>query len=279
MPSLFVRALGLLLLPAICILSLSSCTTYRSVPYFHDLPDTARPTLAKTMPFKNPVIQPDDVLTITIQTIDNNVSALLNSANTVNGVTAAVPVSATTVGIGGLGQQAINGYLVDKDGYVELSFVGKVKVGGLTTAQAQDKIRAEVDKYFNNPVVNVRYANFKITVLGEVARPSSYVMPNEKVTIFDALGMAGDLTIFGKRENVLLLRDSSSTDNREMVRLNLNSKGIVSSPYFYLKPNDIIYVEPSKYKIASVDAVRTRNITILTSVLSFAVIIVSRINF
>ena len=96
---------------------------------------------------------------------------------------------------------------------------------------------------------------------------SSYIMPNEKVTIFDAIGMAGDLTLYGKRENILLVRDSTA-DNRKMIRLNLNSKNIVSSPYFYLQPNDLIYVEPNKNRIISSDAVTARRLTFFTAALS-----------
>lgn len=254
----------------------SSCTSYKHVPYFEDLPDTTgMPVLRSTVPFKNPVIQTDDVLTITVQTIDNDVTNLLNSNSTLNGVSTSLPVLGSSTSTPSAGAQAANGYLVDKDGNVELPFTGKIHVAGVTTSDAKEIIRKEVDKYFNNAIVNVRYANFKITVLGEVARPSTFIIPNEKVSIFDALGMAGDITIFGKKENVVLLRDTAG--QKSMVRLDLNSKEIVSSKWFYLQPNDIIYVEPNKYKVASVDAVRNRNITIVASALSVVLVIVSRL--
>lgn len=235
----------------VCCFLLTSCKVNQSIPYFHDLPDTSKPTLAKTVSFKNPVIQPDDLLSITIQTIDNtftNTTVNTTNANSSTGTATGTPVP--------------SGYLVNKDGIVVLPFVGKIKLSGLTITQAQDAIQQAADKYFNDPIVNVRYANFKITVLGEVGRPSSFVMPNEKVTIFDAIGMAGDLTIYGRRDNVLLLRDTAN-DNRQMVRLNLNSKNIVSSPYFYLQPNDMIYVEPNKNRIASTDVQRSRTIALI----------------
>src|SRR5206468_8976531 len=130
---------------------------------------------------------------ITIQTVDNTfTNATVNTAN-------ANSTAATSAGA----QPVPSGYLVDKDGMVELPFIGKINLSGLTIAQAQEAIRQAADKYFNNPIVNVRYANFKITVLGEVRVPSSFVMPNEKVNIFDAIGMAGDLTIYGRRDNIL----------------------------------------------------------------------------
>jgi polysaccharide export outer membrane protein len=245
---------------------LSSCkVTQPTIPYFHDLPDTAKPTLAKTVPFKNPVIQPDDLLSITIQTVDNTfTNATVNTTNANS--------SAST-------QPVPSGYLVNKDGLVELPFVGKIKLSGLTVAQAQEAVRQAADKYFNDPIVNVRYANFKITVLGEVRAPSSFVMPNEKVNIFDAIGMAGDLTIYGRRDNVLLLRDTTG-DNRQMVRLDLNSKSIVSSPYFYLHPNDIIYVEPNRNRVEGTDIQRGRTLSVIAitvSILSTLTIIISRL--
>ena len=248
------------------IVFLSSCKATKTVPYFADFPDSInRPTAIKTVPFKNPVIQPDDILSITLQTIDQVVSAPVNSANSTTGGT-------------GSGAQA-SGYLVDKNGQVELPFIGKIKLSGLTISEAQDAVRVAADKLFNNPIVNVRLVNFKVTVLGEVNSPSSFTMPNEKVTIFDAIGLAGDLTITGKRENVLLVRDSTG-DYRQMVRLNLNSKDIMKSPYFYLQPNDMIYVSPTRDRIVSSDVLTTRRITLITSslsIVSLLIILISRL--
>lgn len=243
------------------IIFLNSCKTTKVVPYFSDFPDTSKPTVIKAFPFKSPVIQPDDVLSITLQTIDNVVSAPVNTTNTSD---------VSTGSASGAGGQNINGYLVDRDGMVELPFIGKMRVGGLTTSQARDTILKAANKLFVSPIVNVRLINFKITVLGEVNRPSAYVMPSEKVTIFDAIGLAGDLTIYGKRENVLLVRDSTG-DNRKMIRMDLNSKNIMQSPYFYLQPNDMVYVEPNKDRIISSDALTSRRITILTVTLSTVV--------
>ena len=254
----------------IAIIIFSSCTTYKNIPYFTDVSDTSKPILAGTVPFKSPVIQVDDILSVNIQTLDQNLTSFLNSGS----ITPAISTSSTGY-TNSPTAQVVTGYLVDKNGEIELPFAGKIKVLGLTTSEARDLIEKEVSKSFNNPVINVRFANFKITVLGEVARPSYYVVPNEKINIFDALGMAGDLTIYGRRENVMLIRDS--LNGKQLIRLNLNSKDIVSSPYFYLKSNDIIYVEPSKAKIAATDAVRNRNIAILGTALSLLVVISSRL--
>lgn len=263
-----------ILVTPVFFLGLISCNTYKNVSYFQDFADTAKPMVVKTMPFKSPVIQTDDILSITIQTIDNEVTNMLNSNSTINNTSATVPVSSSSV-TGAV--QPVSGYLVDKDGFVELSFVGKVHVAGLTTSQAKELVSTEVNKYFNDAIVNVRYANFKITIIGEVLRPSTYIIPNEKVNIFDALGMAGDMTIYGQRENVLLVRDT--LNDKKLVRLNLNNKDIVSSPYFYLQSNDIVYVQPNKYKAASTDAYRNRYFAIGAAVLSVLIITINKVKF
>ncbi|MFT4155376.1 polysaccharide biosynthesis/export family protein [Parafilimonas sp.] len=221
----------------------------------------------QTQAFKSPVIKPDDLLNITIETIDPDITALLNSPNV---ITQAIGSSAS------LQPQTVSGYLVDKNGDVELPFVGKLKLEGNTTVEAREVVRTAMQKYVKDPIVNVKFSNFKITVFGEVARPATYIMPTEKVTLFDALSQAGDLTIYGRRENVLVIRDT--LDNKKnMVHLNLNSKEIMSSPYFYLQPNDVVYVEPNKSKAASTDAVRNRNITILASLLSIMLVVATRV--
>ncbi|MNR15448.1 SLBB domain protein [compost metagenome] len=123
--------------------------------------------------------------------------------------------------------------------------------------------------------MQVRYANFKVTVLGEVARPASYVLPNEKVSLLDALGMAGDLTIFGKRENILLIRDIDG--KKEFARLDLNSSQVFNSPFYYLKQNDVIYVEPNKGKAASLNQARTQTFAVIGTALSVLIVLFSRL--
>lgn len=245
----------------------TSCTSYKNIPYFADFPDTTYRTSVQTQAFKSPVIKPDDLLSITIETVDPQITALLNSPNV---VTQAIGSSTS------LQPQTVSGYLVDKNGEVELPFVGKLKLEGNTTVEAREVVRTAMEKYIKDPIVNVKFSNFKVTVFGEVARPATYIMPTEKVTLFDALSQAGDLTIYGRRENVTVIRDT--LDNKKnMVHLNLNSKDIISSPYFFLQPNDVVYVEPNKSKAASTDAVRNRNITILASLLSILLVVATRV--
>src|SRR5690606_18429708 len=142
--------------------------------------------------------------------------------------------------------------------------LGKVPVKGLTTYQARERIAVKAAEFYKEPTVEVRFANFKITVLGEVSRPATYTLPNEKVSVLDALGLAGDLTIYGKRENVLLVREHDG--QKELVRLNLNDSGLFQSPYFYLRQNDVLYVEPGKAKAAANNAARTQTFAMVGSV-------------
>lgn len=240
------------------LLFFSSCLTHKAVPYFADFSDTAKPFATRTVVYKSPIIKPDDILLITIATLDNSLVSSVNTANTINA-----------------GAQTANGLLVNAKGMVELPFVGTMKLSGLTTTEAQDTISKAAEKLFNNPIVSVRFANFKVTVLGEVNRPGSFVMSDEKVTLFDALGTAGDLTDNAKSNSILLIRDSTG-ENKQMVRLNINSKDIIGSPYYFLRPNDMLYVEPTEDKLintAESNAVRQR-ITLFASILGVVTTII-----
>lgn len=252
--------------PLLLMLLISSCSV-KKIVYFNDLPADTTRILKQAAAFTEPVIQSDDILSITIQTLDPTTAAVANQAVAVQAVGAS---SATNVG-----SQVISGFLVDKDGYVHMALIGKVEVKGLNTYQARERITALASQYYKDPTVQVRFANFKITVLGEVNRPATYTVPNEKVTVLDALGLAGDLTIYGKRENVLLVRDQEG--QKELVRLNLNESDVFSSPYFYLRQNDVIYVEPGKAKAAANNAARTQTFAIIGSVLSVLIVALTRL--
>lgn len=252
--------------PLVLLLLISSCSV-KKIVYFNDLPADTTRILKQAAAFTEPVIQTDDILNITIQTLDPATASIANQAVAVQAVGASSGAP--------IGSQFISGFLVDKDGYVNMTLLGKVQVAGLTTYQARERITALATQYYKDPTVQVRFANFKITVLGEVTRPATYTVPNEKVTVLDALGLAGDLTIYGKRENVLLLRDQG--EKKELVRLNLNDSQVLSSPYFYLRQNDVIYVEPGKGKAAANNAARTQTFAIIGSVLSLLIVALTRL--
>lgn len=240
-----------------------SCRSTKSIRYFHDITEKKVPTDLEIAQYQEPKIQPDDILAINISTADAEATQSINNRNAVNQNAAANP----TTGMVNVGA----GYLVDKQGIVEIPILGKTKLGGLTTVQARDTIRYRATKAFKNPVVDVRFSNFKITLLGEVNRPAAYIIPNEQVTVLDAIGYAGDLTIFGKRENVLLIRKNEQGNNFS-VRMDLTKKGLLNSPYFYLKQNDVIYVEPSKAKILNSDNNVIKYLTLAASLLTAGVL-------
>jgi polysaccharide export outer membrane protein len=249
---------------------MASCASYKNIPYFKNLPDSTyvykNGVKINTTAYEELKIQPDDILQVTIQTIDPELNNVMGTG---------IP-AANSVQPGKQDNVDITGYLVDKQGMIELPVAGKINVGGLTTAEAKEAIRTKAMVYYKEPVVNVRIVNFKVTVLGEVLRPGAYVINGEKASILDALGQAGDMTIFGIRKNVVLSRLENG--QRKMVRFDLNSTDIFDSPYFYLRQGDIVYVQPSKGKAAANDGAMLRTYTIISSTLSLLVVIASRVN-
>ncbi len=253
----------------IAIVFLTSCVSTKNVAYFQDISALGQSELANTAKFTDPVIQADDILSISIFTIDPTTNMVVNQA-------ASQAISTNVGSVATLGATPPTaGFLVDKNGEIDLSVVGKVKVLGLTTFQARDLIKEKAAIVYTNPNVQVRFANFKVTILGEVNRPASYVIPNEKVSVLDALGLAGDLTIFGKRENVTLIRDNGG--KKEFARLDLNSKEIFNSPYYYLKQNDVLYIEPNKGKAASLNQSRTQTFALVGSLASVLIVLFTRL--
>ena len=253
-------------------LTLVSCVSTKKVKYFQDLADSGALKKIPSAVYTEPTIQVDDILTILVQTLDPQATSAISLGN--------IPVQGTGVGIGvpsATPQQFSSGYLVNKGGYVEIPVLGRINLLGFTTTQARDIILKEAVKYFKDPTVIVRYANFKFSVTGEVLRPGVYVTPNEKVSIIDAIALAGDLTIFGKRDNVLLIRENAD-GTKSPYRINLNKVSAISSPYYYLRQNDILYIEPGKGKAAANDANQARTYALISSFLSVLIVLVSRIN-
>ncbi len=183
-------------------------------------------------------IKPKDLLTITVTTFDKEASLPFNLT---------MPLAATqTTSL--TSQPVLQSYLVDNKGNIDFPVLGKIQVMGKTKTQLEDLLKHELKIYLKEePLVNVRFVNYKISVLGEVGRPNTFTVVNEKVNILEALALAGDLTIFGKRENVKLIREHAN-GGKEIIIINLNDSELVRSPYFYLQQNDILYVEPNKAK-------------------------------
>jgi polysaccharide export outer membrane protein len=264
----FFRQIRIFVAVIILIQFFYCCTTYKA-SYFMDLPNSADTVVNIFPAATEPKIKYGDILSLTIIPLDQIGSIYQSPA----GGGGSVSFSPQNLQLNA--PPSNNEYIVDKNGIIEAPLIGKIKLIDLTIDQAKEVLRKQYALFYKSFTVNLYFTNHKITVLGEVGRPGSYNIPTDQISIFDALGLAGDITIFGKKDNVLLLRDSSY-NKKHLVRLDLNSKSILSSPYYYLKENDVIYVEPTKNKLVSTDAYRNRNLAIYTATLSFIVILLIR---
>lgn len=222
-----------LVISVVSLFIFSSCGSRKSMVYFQ--PDSTQITTVYEQYV--PTIQANDILTIVVTAADPKVTAPFNPLSSMpsNSLTQQSDMALRPT------------YTVDDQGYITLPMLGKVSVVGLTRIQAIEKIREDLLPYIKDPGVNINFNNFRISVLGEVARPGSFIMPTERVTVLEALGMAGDLTIRGVRENVTLIREVNG--QKSMYRLDLTKQETLNSPYYYLAQNDVIYVEPNKSQI------------------------------
>jgi polysaccharide biosynthesis/export protein len=239
---------------------LFSCVNTRKAIYFDIKKDSITQIQFQNV---NPVIQKNDLLSITVSSLSQEASQVYNVSNVV---------------VGG-SNNVLGGYLVNDEGNIQFPVIGSIKAVGLTKEELQQSISRElVDrKLLLNPIVTVRNLNYKVTVLGEVAKPTVINVPSEKITILEAIGFAGDMTLYANRSDVLVMREENG--ERKFKLLDLNSNEVFNSPYFYLKPNDIVYVKPNKARIsgASASASNTRLwLPTIFSALSFATIIIYR---
>jgi polysaccharide biosynthesis/export protein len=245
------------------VLFFTSCVSSKQVAYFNDVEDS---TTRYMLPTIEAPIQKNDILSITVSSLNAQASEVFNTTNN------AVGKSTTTSGA----QAQAGGYLVNNDGYIQMPILGNISTVGLTKTQLKQTItKAILDKkLLIDPIVDIRYLNFEVTVLGEVGKPAVISVPSERISLLKALGLAGDLTIYGKRENVLLIREENGV--RKTIRLNLTSDNFLSSPYYYLKPNDVVYVEPNTVKIASAGKVQ-QYLPVAISSLSLLAIVLTRV--
>ncbi|GAB3203684.1 polysaccharide export outer membrane protein [Pontibacter aydingkolensis] len=246
------------------LLFFASCSSPRNLAYFDNLREEAVVT-EKIANAAEAKIQPGDLLSINVTSLSPESNVLFNRG--------ALPTASNTNVSGVTYVQETEGYLVDKSGSVVLPILGRVKVEDLTREEAENQLTSSLQTYLKEPVVNVRFRNFKVTVIGEVTRPSTFQITDGNVNILEALGMAGDMTAFGKRENVLVIRETK--DERSMVRLNLNDKDVLKSPFFNLQQNDIVYVEPDKARAVQASN-SSRNISIIVATMSVLTLILSR---
>ncbi|WP_313096680.1 polysaccharide biosynthesis/export family protein [Empedobacter sp.] len=220
------------LLIVIVILTISSCASKKEFVYFQG-------DQQSTTKYEEyiPKIQSSDMLAISVSAADIKATEPFNQQ------------SIYQVNSGMQNNPYAKVYTVDENGYINYPLIGNVKVGGLTRTEAENELKSKISKYIVNPGVNINFTNFRISVLGEVAKPGNFTIPSERVSILDALGMAGDLTINGVRNNIMVIREQNG--QKQTYNVDLTSKEILNSPVYYLAQNDVIYVEPNSAKISS----------------------------
>lgn len=228
------RLLPILLL---VLITASSCTNYKKVPYLQTVDSTY---LDRQKVVYDARIMPNDLLTITVNTADKEAAEPFNLT---------FPTGGTSTG----GANALQKYLVDNQGEINFPTVGMLRVEGMTRREAEALILSKISSNFKEkPIVIVSFSDYKISVLGEVSRPGTFTVESEKVNILQALSLAGDMTIYGKRENVKIIREHASGE-KEIITLNLNDQNLLYSPNFYLHQNDVLYVQPNEIKARGSD--------------------------
>ncbi len=220
-------------------LCLASCSSQKNnLPYFEDISTVKTGTL-ETLDYL-PTILPDDELSITVNSVNPNATSVYQKPF-VN------PAATSTLGKSTTPQ--VQTYIVDSEGDISFPVLGKIHVAGMTTEQLQSYLTEKISKDVKDPEVDVRIINFEISVAGEVKTPGRYPLARQRMSILDALAAAGDLTEFGERSNILLVREENG--KRVFAHIDLNSSEALNSPYFYLKQNDYIYVSPNEIKQAN----------------------------
>ena len=254
---MYKRPIKFILLTGVTIYAIS-CVNTQKTTYFNNA--QAKSYTPSILDSSLITIQKNDILNIVITSLNPDASAIFNTVNTST-------TNYTSTGA----YQSIGGYLVNSEGTIELPILGNIKVAGLTKKELKEKITTILidKKLLLDPIVSIRQLNFEITVLGEVARPSVITVPSEKVSLIKALGLAGDITIYGEKSNVTLIRESNG--KRIVTHIDLNSADFLTSPYYYLQPNDVIYVESNKNKVASVSRTR-QSLPVIISSLSLLII-------
>lgn len=221
------------------IIYTSSCINTKKSTYFNDAQDAN--IIASIADTISPFIQKNDILNVTVTSLNAEASAIFNLSNN---------TSSSTVTTAGSSQTG-SGYLVNADGNIQLPILGSIKVAGFTSKEVKENITAILvqKKLLIDPIVSIHHLNYEVTVLGEVNKPTVINVPSEKISLLKALGLAGDITIFGKKDNVILIREING--KRKLKRINLNDANFLTSPYYYLQPNDVVYVEANKNKVAN----------------------------
>ncbi len=248
-------------------LLLFSCRSREEVVYYQNIDRLAQTEKSNSYEIK---IQPDDLLLI-IVSADDPETAIPFNLSTIS-VPSAYNVNASR------GMESMQSYLVDAEGSIDFPVLGKLTVGGLSRSEVMRLLESKVSKYIKNPIINLRIMNFKISVQGEVTNPGTFNISSDRVTLIEALTMAKDLTIYGKRDNILIIREVNGVKSYN--RVDITKADFINSPFYYLAQNDVIYVEPNKVRIngAAVGANTGVIISITSLVITLITLIVTTTN-
>jgi len=265
--------LSILLL--LSVLILSSCAGSKKVAYFQKYSSTA-----DSLKEQNPSsglydarIKPKDMLSITVVTSEPQASGTYNLI---------VPQLYDPSNVSGTSMlnsvPTLQSYMVDNEGTINFPVVGSLKVSGLTRKELEKMLQEKLASAFNKeiPIITIRIINYSVNILGEVMKPGKFITSNDRITIFEGLAMAGDMTIYGRRENVKVLRENAD-GTKNYISVNLNDKNIIHSPAYYLEQNDVVYVEPNKAKSRSsnIGSAETLSVSALSIIISIASIVVT----
>lgn len=245
----------------------TSCQSYKNIPYLQgldslDLSKQTLPTEARIMP--------KDLVSIVVSCSNPELATPFNLS-----VQTAVSVAQQNQTL--TTQPVLQQYLVDSNGNIDFPVLGQLKIGGMNRTEVQDLVKSKLKPYIKeDPIVTVRLANFRVSVIGEVTDPGTYSIANEKVNIFEALALAKDMTVYGRRDNVRVIREDAM-GHKEIATLDLSNANILRSPYYYLQQNDIVYVTPNKAKATTADITSSTTIwfSIIGSLMSLASIMVA----
>jgi polysaccharide export outer membrane protein len=241
-----------------------ACASKRDIVYYQNIDEMSSQQNANSYEIK---IQPDDLLSIIVSAEDPEI---------------AIPFNLRTVSVSSSSRQSIGSargeetmqlYMVDTNGNIDFPVLGRLKVGGLTRTEILEMFHNKIGIYIKNPIINIRITNFKISVHGEVNSPGTYGVASERITLIEALAMAKDLTIYGKRDNILLIRDVNGVKTYN--RVDITKADFINSPFYYLAQNDVVYVEPNKSKING--AAVGPNTGVLISITSLIITIITLI--
>lgn len=249
-------------IPFLLVLFVFSCKPRKELVYYQNIDSLTTSEKLNTYEIK---IQPDDLLLIIVSAED------AESAIPFNLTTASVPAAA---GLNiPIGQQTIQTYLVDASGSMTFPVLGKLQVGGLSRSELMQLLEVKISKYIKNPIITIRRMNFKISVQGEVNSPGTYSIDSDRMTLIEAISMAKDLTIYGQRNNILIIREINGVKSYN--RVDITKADFINTPFYYLAQNDVVYVEPNKARING--AAVGSNTGVIISITSLLITIIALI--